>query len=107
MLGRMGYPSVEAEDGATGIALARKTDFDLILLDLNLPDQRGTEVARAIRASEGPHRAQIVAVTADTMTDVQEQVLAAGMDDCVIKPVSMDKLAELIHLAGKRRAGAA
>jgi two-component system sensor histidine kinase/response regulator len=92
--------SVETVDSgkATITILEKQTDFDLLLLDLNLPDMFGTEVARTIRSSAAVNcRIPIVAITAHVAREKREACLAAGMDECLHKPIRKHELASIIE----------
>jgi CheY-like chemotaxis protein len=88
-----GYEVVTAEDGATAIALARDDDFDLILMDVHMPDIDGLAATRAIRALPGPAGAvPIVALSADVLPEQIARCRAAGMQDHVAKPINREAL---------------
>jgi signal transduction histidine kinase/DNA-binding response OmpR family regulator len=100
-LERLGCIAVWARDGGEAIRLAeearsgRSADFDLALLDVRMPVLDGLAVTRRIRAAEkaqGLTRLPIVAVTANTAEDDRREALAAGMDDCLAKPLSREQL---------------
>lgn len=86
-----GYEVVEAEDGLSGIAAAHDNLPDLILLDINLPDIDGLEVARRLRESSLA-RVPIIALTANAMVGDRERLLAGGCDGYLPKPVSRQEL---------------
>jgi CheY-like chemotaxis protein len=83
-----GREAVQAfEDGA----------FDLILMDVQMPEMDGFEAAQAIRKREtGQHRTPIIALTAHAMASDRELCLAAGMDGFVTKPIAAGELAAAI-----------
>jgi two-component system cell cycle response regulator DivK len=87
-----GYEVLEAEDGATGLALSEAEKPDLILMDINLPDIDGLEVTRLIKAQAALAHIPIIALTANAMYGDEERCLAAGCDGYIAKPVSKDKL---------------
>ncbi|GII20968.1 response regulator transcription factor [Planosporangium mesophilum] len=94
-LGARGFSVTPAVDGASGAALARDLEVDVVLLDLMLPDRAGLEVLEEIRAAKP--RLPVIAVTA--LDDVGAKVggLDAGADDYVTKPFSVDELAARIR----------
>ncbi|MCL2335372.1 MAG: response regulator [Endomicrobia bacterium] len=69
---------------------------DLILLDVNLPDKNGFDVLRVIRASMDFSRTPVILITGD-MTVQIDKVFSEGADDCIIKPVNLDKLVKDIN----------
>jgi DNA-binding response OmpR family regulator len=79
-----------AEDGQTALALFRKNNYDLILLDIGLPDINGIEVCKQIRTETRFH-IPIIGITAFG-TCVEPGCIQAGVDDFYVKPVSMDTL---------------
>ncbi len=88
----VGFAFVGAVDGISGLDLITRHDPDLILLDINLPDIDGYEVARRLRASPLPPRAPIVALTAHSLKGDAEKALAAGCDAYMVKPVNIREL---------------
>ena len=87
-----------ADDGAQGLAAAASGDWDVVLMDIQMPVMDGVESARRIRALGGEAGAvPIIAVTANTLASQVETYVGAGMDDLVAKPVDM---AELIRKVG-------
>lgn len=84
-------------DGASAVKTVREQAFDVILLDLHLPDMSGFVVASAIRALPAPQRdTPIVAVTADVMGDVAQRCRAAGMDGYLAKPYRVRDMSALL-----------
>lgn len=89
-----GYHLLEAKNGIEGVTFAGQKDVDLILLDINLPDIDGYEVARRIRASGIPKLAYvpIIAITANALRGDAERSLAAGCDVYMSKPINIREL---------------
>ena len=88
MLTKAGYEVGEARDGEEGCEQALAGDYDLILMDVQMPRCNGYEAARAIRAAEqGSRRTPILAMTARAMDGDVQECLDAGMDGYVSKPV--------------------
>ena len=76
------------EDGAQAVEAVRQGAYDLILMDLQMPEMDGLEATRAIRALDGPRsHVRIVAVTARAMQEDRQRCIDAGMDDYISKPV--------------------
>ncbi len=89
MLERAGHSAVVADNGREALALFEHEPFDLVLMDVQMPELDGLETAAAIRAREqttGGH-VPIVAVTAHALKGDAERCLAAGMDDYLAKPL--------------------
>ncbi len=89
-----GYKLLEALNGLTGVNKAEAEEMDLILLDINLPDIDGYEVARRIRSSKKLTLAYvpIIAVTANALKGDAEKALAAGCDVYMSKPINIREL---------------
>jgi CheY-like chemotaxis protein len=93
----LGLEGRVADSGAEAIDALRGGRFDLILLDCQMPDVDGYEVAREIRRLEqGRSRIPIVAMTAYVLDGERERCLDAGMDDYLSKPVSTSRLGETL-----------
>lgn len=82
----------EARDGKEAIDLASKSDFDMILMDIQMPRMDGLEATRIIRSRETHRRTPIIAMTAHAMKGDRERCIDAGMDDHIPKPVDPDIL---------------
>jgi two-component system cell cycle response regulator DivK len=91
-----GYQFLGAPDGLSGLDMVSQHDPDLILLDINLPDIDGYEVARRLRAQPQPPRAPIVALTAHALKGDGEKALAAGCDAYIVKPINVRELQDRI-----------
>jgi len=97
MLVRLGHQGVTVANGREALTAARGHTFDLILMDIQMPEMDGVSAAAAIRALPGEHGgAPIVAVTANAMVGDRERYLAAGFDDYLAKPLHLDQLQEVI-----------
>ncbi|MDR3509321.1 MAG: ATP-binding protein [Caulobacteraceae bacterium] len=86
---------VLVEEGDAAVRAWRDGAYDMILMDVQMPGTDGLEATRRIRAEEaaaGRPRTPIIALTANVMTHQVEQYRAAGMDDCVAKPIRLDAL---------------
>lgn len=91
-LKRRGYEIVLAADGRQGLEMARTSGPDLILLDMNLPEIDGWEVARQLKADDKTRQIPIIALTAHAMIGDREKALGAGCDDYHTKPVELLQL---------------
>ncbi len=96
-LRKMGFQVVEARTGGEALRKSKTDAFDLIFLDIHIPEMEGFETVRAIRSAEGSHRrTPIVALTTDAMDEDRDRCLAAGMDHYLSKPFTPDQLAEIV-----------
>jgi signal transduction histidine kinase/ActR/RegA family two-component response regulator len=97
VLARMGHRVHLVADGRQAVEAVRRGDYDLVLMDLQMPGMDGMEATQAIRAL-GDARATlpIIAMTANAFEEDRRACLAAGMDDYVAKPIDVDRLAEAI-----------
>lgn len=93
------YEVVTASDGQAGLTKARleRSEIDLILLDMNLPQMDGWEVARQLKADESTRSLPVIAVTAHAMVGDREKGLLAGCDEYVTKPLDFTVLLEKIE----------
>jgi CheY-like chemotaxis protein len=94
LLAKYGHTVVVANDGNEALAALEAQEFDLVLMDVQMPGMDGFEATAAIRAREkhsGRH-VPIVAMTAHAMKGDRERCLEAGMDDYVAKPISVKHL---------------
>jgi two-component system sensor histidine kinase/response regulator len=101
ILEKRGNTLIHAGNGREAVEAAARERFDLILMDVQMPEMNGLEATRLIRAAERPtggRRVPIVALTAHAMAEDRERCLAIGMDDFLSKPL---KKAELITLVGR------
>jgi CheY-like chemotaxis protein len=97
MLAKMGHGIILATNGLEALEQWRQGDFDLILMDVQMPEMSGLEATKQIRREEamGTH-IPIVAMTASAMSEDRDHCLAAGMDDFISKPVSSRVIEEII-----------
>jgi two-component system, cell cycle response regulator DivK len=91
-----GYEVLEAVDGAEAIDLAKKTNPDLILMDLTLPVVDGLSATRQIRAYEPLHRVPIIALSAHDVDDYKAIARDAGCTDYITKPIDFNNLMTLM-----------
>ncbi len=87
LLAQLGYGAEVAEDGQQAIDAVADGDFDVVLMDVQMPEVDGLEATRRIRARWPDRTVRIVAMTANAMTGDREACLAAGMDDYISKPI--------------------
>jgi two-component system, cell cycle response regulator DivK len=91
-LQKRGYEVVMAVDGRQGVEMARAGGFDLILMDMSLPEIDGWEATRQLRAVPETLAVPIIGLTAHAMAGDREKALAAGCNDYDTKPVELPRL---------------
>jgi CheY-like chemotaxis protein len=104
-LARKGYEVALAMDGLQGVTMASAGGYDLILMDMSLPELDGWEATRRVREAEASagRRVPIIALTAHAMSGDREKAMAAGCDDYDTKPVELERLLGKIEaLLGKQ-----
>ncbi|OQW46903.1 MAG: hypothetical protein A4S09_03070 [Proteobacteria bacterium SG_bin7] len=105
LLEKMGYRADLAANGLEAIHALERQFYDLIFMDMQMPEMDGLQATREIRKrwNTGP-RPRIVAMTANAMASDKDQCLAAGMDDFIGKPIRIGEVTEKI--LGSKRLGA-
>lgn len=91
-LQRRGFDVELAFDGRQGVEMARAGGYDLILMDMSLPEIDGWEATRQLRAAPETEKVPIIALTAHAMAGDREKALEAGCDDYDTKPIELDRL---------------
>jgi CheY-like chemotaxis protein len=119
LLQQMGYQADQAANGLEALAALNTQPYDLIFMDVMMPEMGGFEATRVIRERQKQPTAYpnykspliIVAMTANAMQGDREQCLAAGMDDYIAKPVRLDDVRAIVErwgtVAGRNDSGAA
>ena len=101
ILSQMGYSAEVASNGLETVEAVERRSFDLVLMDVQMPEMDGIEATRRIRASSvvarQPH---IVGLTANAMQGDREKCLAAGMNDYITKPIRVEELVNALMNAG-------
>ena len=93
MLERLGHSVSVAGNGLQALARMKERSFDLVLMDVQMPEMDGLEAARSIRAQEaGKTHVPIIALTAHAMDSHRDECLAAGMDSFITKPIRFEAL---------------
>jgi two-component system sensor histidine kinase/response regulator len=98
MLGQMGHQVISAANGVEVVASYHSAEFDLVFMDVQMPEMDGLEATSRIRHQEqatGTH-IPIVAITANAMSGDREECIRAGMDDYISKPISRKDLEAVI-----------
>lgn len=92
------YEIFSAKNGKQVISMLEKEDFDIILMDINMPQMDGMECSRAIRALEDEKKSQvpIVAITGNARNYSMEDFKEVGINDYLQKPLNFDKLVDLV-----------
>lgn len=100
LLSNLGMESIVANNGAEAVDSFKSLNFDLILMDMHMPEMDGLEATRVIRDMEAQGEASaipIVALTAGAMEEDRQQCFAAGVDDFLSKPVRLGELKRMIE----------
>jgi two-component system cell cycle response regulator DivK len=96
-LQRKGYEVAMAVDGRQGVEMARQGGYDLILMDMSLPEIDGWEATRQLRAAPETVAVPIIGLTAHAMAGDREKALEAGCNDYDTKPVELPRLLSKIE----------
>ena len=96
ILGKLGYQFDLAENGEQVLEKLQQKTYDLILMDVQMPEMDGLEATRLIRKSDTTQQPVIIAMTANAMQEDKEECLQAGMNDYLSKPVNLDELILLL-----------
>ncbi len=99
LLGKWGHRVVLANNGIEAVKHAHDQDFDLILMDLQMPEMGGFEATQLIREHEASldKHTLIIAMTANAMSEDRQRCLDAGMDDYIAKPLDIEKLRTMLQ----------
>jgi signal transduction histidine kinase/ActR/RegA family two-component response regulator len=104
LLSQMGYTADVVGNGQLAVEAIERQAYDLVLMDVQMPEMDGLEASRRITSRWPPgQRPRIVAMTANAMQGDREECLAAGMDDYVTKPIRVDALVQALQSASERR----
>ncbi|MCP4108892.1 MAG: response regulator [Desulfobacteraceae bacterium] len=97
-LKKLGYQSTVANNGVEALEALKQEIFDLVLMDIQMPEMDGVEAARQIRRHWPAHKQpRIVALTADAVSEHKEEYLNSGMDDYITKPLVLEELIRVLH----------
>jgi PAS domain S-box-containing protein len=103
LLGQLGYRADVAANGLEAIAAVERQTYDVVLMDVQMPELDGFEASREInRRWPGERRPRLVAMTANAMQGDRELCEAAGMDDYVAKPIRVEELVAALERCGAR-----
>jgi PAS domain S-box-containing protein len=105
LLKQINVSAKEAESGEEALSLMAEEGFDIVLLDIHMPDMNGFEVAKAIRQNSNrvaASKVPIVAISADIYNETKDKAHQAGIDDFIEKPIDINKLQDAIKRIGKQ-----
>ncbi|MBL8319141.1 MAG: response regulator, partial [Burkholderiaceae bacterium] len=103
LLQQMGYRADVAANGIEAVESIERQPYDVVLMDVQMPEMDGLEATREIQRRCNAQRPRIVAMTANAMQGDREECLAAGMDDYLTKPIRVDALVDaLLHTAPRQ-----
>ncbi|ANK80688.1 MAG: hypothetical protein TEF_07665 [Rhizobiales bacterium NRL2] len=106
LLGKRGHKVQAVVNGAEAVQAVRDGDFDVVLMDIHMPEVDGLEATRQIRTLDGGRGIPIIALTANAMAEDKQMCLDAGMDDYLAKPINEAVLNETLnHWRAGRGAG--
>ena len=104
LLQQMGYRADLARNGIEAIESVERQTYDVVLMDVQMPEMDGLEASRRITARwPARQRPRIVAMTANAMQGDREMCLAAGMDDYLTKPIRVEQLVEALEPRAARQ----
>src|SRR5262245_34084677 len=101
-----GYRTLEAETGEDGVALAGARAPDLVVMDIHLPGISGIEALAQLRATPATRAIPVIAFTASVMPQDRTEILAAGFDAFVAKPINLEAFLGAIRAALTKHGGA-
>lgn len=96
ILGEIGIDVYTANNASEALLLFERLNFDMVFMDIKLPDLDGREVIKNMRASEREKEPFIVGISASTFEDDIQSVISAGADDFISKPFSLEKIYEIL-----------
>jgi CheY-like chemotaxis protein len=106
LLQQMGYRADVASNGIEAIECIERQPYDVVLMDVQMPEMDGLEASRRIVARwPNGERPRIVAMTANAMAGDREECFAAGMDDYVTKPIRVEALVQALTSSPARSEG--
>ncbi|MDK9726294.1 MAG: PAS domain S-box protein [Sterolibacteriaceae bacterium MAG5] len=96
LLSKWGHRVAVAGNGAEALEILERRNFDIVLMDVQMPVMDGLETTRRLRARETDRHTTVIAMTANAMEGDRDRCLAAGMDDYIAKPIKSAELLELL-----------
>ena len=102
LLSQLGYQADLAENGREVIAALERQHYDIVLMDVQMPELNGLETTRLIHQQWlGGSRPRIIAITANNLSEDRESCLGAGMDDYLAKPLQIESFTSGASPLGK------
>lgn len=92
LLKRRSFNAQEASGGQQALDMLQASHFDVVLLDISMPLMDGKEVCRIIRSQPALSHVRVIAYTAHAMASERQSIMAAGFDDLLVKPISIQDL---------------
>ncbi len=106
ILEKLGYRADVAGNGLKALEALERQPYDVILMDMQMPEMDGLEASRQIRAQYPPElRPRIIALTANAMKEDRDQCIEAGMDDFLAKPFTSHMIAEMLAQCPRKESG--
>ena len=96
ILDKMGYRADVAANGKEAVSAVERQRYDVILMDVQMPEMDGVEATTLIRERQGDLRPWIIALTANALQGDRERYLGVGMDDYITKPIKVEELAKAL-----------
>lgn len=103
MLSHCGYESVEADNGASAIAIVKQQNIDIVLMDVMMPDMDGFETTRAIKQFAGNNHIPVIFVTALQGEEALSRALECGGDDYISKPINFEVIESKVRAHSRIR----
>jgi two-component system cell cycle response regulator DivK len=94
-----GYETCEAGTAEDGLRIARERRLDLVLMDIQLPGMGGIEALKALRAEPGTAALPVIAITASVMQQDRQEIIRAGFDGFIEKPINLKGLLNAVQKA--------
>ena len=98
-----GYETIEAVSAEDGLRLARERMPGLILMDIQLPGMSGIDALKALRAEPATAGIPVIAITASVMQQDRQEIMKAGFDGFIEKPVNLRNLLDTVQQATQKR----
>jgi CheY-like chemotaxis protein len=102
ILEQMGYRADVASNGPEAVESIERQTYDVILMDVQMPEMDGLDATRSIRKLDNVTQPRIIAMTANALEGDREMCLAAGMDDYIAKPIRVNELVEALLKAERK-----